>query len=193
MSKATRMSSSTEMENELNHPITTMENEPNQPITTMENELNQPITAMDISENTQPSSKERELSSQLAQWRIYPRTLFAMTGLFLLGTFSALGHHFYYAVLDGRVNNGRNGQEWALRIGTGLSFLARASLVAAAAIAYKQSSWLRLRRRPTTIGGIDSILDALSDPSALTDMSMFRQSKMGSLFVILSWCVISTD
>lgn len=159
----------------------------------IENQPDQPITTTEIPENARSSPKERKLSTQPAQWAIHQRSWLSMGSLFMVGMFSALGHHFYYTFLDGRSSTDRDEQESALRIGTGLSFLARASLVAAAAIAYKQSSWLRLRKRPTTIGGIDSILGALSDLSALMDVDMLRQSKMSSLFAILVWCVILND
>lgn len=150
-----------------------------------------PTRIAEVSEHIQssPNGLKTPVQPELARWGIHWRTPSTMAILFLCGIIFALGHHFYYNSLDGEFNTGRDSQEWAIRIGTALAFLARASLDSAAAMAYMQYSWLRLRKRPTTIGGVDSILGALTDFSALVDMNKFRQSKMSSLLAILVWYV----
>lgn len=138
-------------------------------------------------EHVQSPSNGPENPIRLAQWSMYWRTPSTMVVLFVCGIVFALAHHFYYNSLEGQFNTSQDSQEWAVRIGTGLAFLAKASLCAAAAMAYRQYSWLRMRKRPTTIGGIDSILGSLEDFSALVDIDMLRQSKMTTLLAILIW------
>lgn len=134
-------------------------------------------------------AEETQRSLQYSQWGIHWRTPTATFVLFLCGIAFALGHHFYYSYLDGQSNTGKESQEWAVRVGTALAFLARASLVSAAAIAYEQYSWLRFRERPITIGGINSVFAALTNFFALTDFHKFRQAPMSTCLAVVIWYV----
>ncbi|KAI9794015.1 MAG: hypothetical protein M1816_006640 [Peltula sp. TS41687] len=148
-----------------------------------------PAAIAETTDLVQSPPNGHEIPTLPAQWGIYWRTPSTMAALFVCGIAFALGHHLYYDRLDGQQNINGDSQEWAIRIGTALSFLAKASLCAAAAMAYKQYSWLRMRNRPITIGGIDSIQGALTDFSALMNGDMLIQSKMTTLLAILIWLI----
>ncbi|KAI9783173.1 MAG: hypothetical protein M1816_001463 [Peltula sp. TS41687] len=60
-------------------------------------------------------------------------------------------------------------------------------------MAYKQYSWLRMRKRPTTIGGIDSILGSLEDFSALVDIDYAQTETLERRVPEINWANLSTQ
>lgn len=98
--------------------------------------------------------------SEAPAHRLVPALL---TGSLVLGTAAALGHHFYYSFLDAKVVESQTQQEWYIRIGTGLAFLARALLSASVGFTYTQLLWRTLRTRPVTVGGVDALFGLVSN------------------------------
>ena len=88
-----------------------------------------PNTATDKAEVSRPSSDRhpRAKSHRSMVWMLLSA---------LAGVGFALGHHFFYASLDGvQVDRASVNQIWAVRIGTGLAFATKTLLVVAASIA----------------------------------------------------------
>lgn len=61
-------------------------------------------------------SSESRSSREVDHSKIYWRPPVTMISLFLLGVGSSLGHHLYYASLEGRQVGGMDEQQWALRL-----------------------------------------------------------------------------
>ena len=147
-----------------------------------------------ISQSTRPIKfpfDDNQTPSNDYQGRIDWKTPALTAALFLCGIAFALGHHFYYGALNGESTTSKSSQEWAVRIGLGLAFLARGSLVAAASLAYEQYTWLRLKGQPMTLRGIDGIFAALANFGALIDFHSFRQAPINILLAVLIWYVRS--
>ncbi|KAG4424555.1 hypothetical protein IFR04_002265 [Cadophora malorum] len=100
---------------------------------------------------------------------------------FVLGVALAAGHHCYYSRLEGRKVNQvfgsqwtadavHHSQEWKLRFGMVLSFLAQAFLIAAVSIAYDQHVWTRAEKEFITISGFGC--DVLGNQQSLGSLQL---------------------
>lgn len=106
---------------------------------------------------------------------------------FLLGLAVALGHHFLYLRLDGRIVQSEREQTWYLSIGTGFAFLAKTFLAAAAILAYEQLMWQSLRSRPVTISGIDSLFGAPHNAWNLTSLELWQRGPFAAFVAVVAW------
>ncbi|TQN73310.1 hypothetical protein CSHISOI_02130 [Colletotrichum shisoi] len=97
----------------------------------------------------------------------------------------ALGHHFFYARLDGTV---ADGQIRMLRYGAALSFLSKASLASAVILAFRQRVWMTVRRKMLTLGAVDSLFAAAEDMTAIFNVEVFRQARVAMILAIYVWC-----
>ncbi|KAA8618200.1 hypothetical protein PtrV1_09707 [Pyrenophora tritici-repentis] len=121
----------------------------------------------------QKSSKpaESDTARSFDRWHVSFRVPLGIVLFMLFGIAFALGHHLYYNALDGQpVIQGT--QEWAIRIGTGLAFLAKACLIASAAISCMP-------------------LAAITPPAALTAAVSVSQERLASSVPIVSWRNVS--
>ncbi|KAK7419752.1 hypothetical protein QQX98_003124 [Neonectria punicea] len=86
-----------------------------------------------------------------------------MVSSVIVGILLAIGHHLFYASLDGQIVTSSGQQVWNLRIGTGLAFLVKASLTAAAGLAYTQLLWHTLRSQEISLNGIDAVFSVVNN------------------------------
>jgi hypothetical protein len=96
----------------------------------------------------------QQRSGLTSAWGVHWWTSFCMVALFISGVLGAIAHHAFYQSLDGQ--EAKN-QLWMGRIGTGLAFYTKASLVGSVVLSYKQRIWYSLRRRGMTVGAIDGL------------------------------------
>ncbi|KAE8857471.1 hypothetical protein PTNB29_08538 [Pyrenophora teres f. teres] len=126
-------------------------------------------------EQNQPKPAGSDTARSYDRWHVSVRVPLGIVLFMLFGIAFALGHHLYYNALDGEpVIEGT--QEWAIRIGTGLAFLAKACLIASAAISYQQQYWRVLRSRPMSIGSIDDIMSLLANPACFCNWEVWRKA-----------------
>lgn len=118
---------------------------------------------------------------------IHKLTPVLMTGSLFLGLLLAIGHHLYYHYLDGRVIKGQNQQEWFLRVGTGIAFLARALLSAAVGFAYTQILWRTLRSKSVTIEGVNSLFGVLHNAWDFTTWELWTAAPALAVVAIIAW------
>ena len=109
----------------------------------------------------------------------------------LCGIVLALGHHFFFAYLDGRQasDEGALSQQIVKQIGNAFAFLVLALLKAAILVAYNQYIWAIFRRRSLKIAVIDK---ALSLPSSLASSFSFEllgEAKLALIIGTFSWYV----
>jgi hypothetical protein len=110
-----------------------------------------------------------------------------MCGGILLGTLVAVTHHFFYQSLNGKIVHSDNQQQWFLRIGTGLAFLAKTFLTASAALGYTQLLWLTLRSSPISLHGVDSLFGAATNAWHFTDWELWRRGPALAIVALIVW------
>ncbi|KAI1018643.1 hypothetical protein LB503_005539 [Fusarium chuoi] len=120
---------------------------------------------------------------------IHKLTPILMTGSLFLGLFLAVGHHLYYHYLDGRIIKSQNQQEWFLRVGTGIAFLARALLSAAVGFAYTQILWRILRSNSVTIEGVNSLFGVLHNAWDFTAWELWAAAPALAVVAIIAWAL----
>ncbi|KAH6892424.1 hypothetical protein B0T10DRAFT_483755 [Thelonectria olida] len=121
-------------------------------------------------------------------WVFYQRswTQSWTMGFFLFcGIMFAIGHHLFYAGLDGQL---ARDQMRKRRYGTALAFLAKASLVTAVILAFRQRAWMMVRRKILSLGAVDSLFAAAEDLSALFNWEALRRAKLAMLLAAYIWC-----
>ncbi|PMD36323.1 hypothetical protein L207DRAFT_587331 [Hyaloscypha variabilis F] len=112
-----------------------------------------------------------------------------MCGGILLGTLVAVTHHFFYQSLNGQIVHSDNQQQWFLRIGTGLAFLAKTFLTASAALGYTQLLWLTLRSSPISLHGVDSLFGAVTNAWHFTDWELWRRGPALAIVALIVWTI----
>lgn len=150
----------------------------------------EPITVLETpsNEKTPFNTSEYEIHEKADRWHVSFRVPFAMISFMLLGVAFAVAHHCYYSSLQGRLIEGSS-QEWAIRIGTGLAFLAKACLIASAAMSYQQHYWVLLRSRPVTIKGIDDIMGLLANPVCFFNLEVLSKAWSSIVIALAIWYI----
>lgn len=137
-------------------------------------------------EKTPFNTSESELHEKADRWHVSFRVPFAMIAFMALGVGFAVAHHCYYQSLQGQIIAGSS-QEWAVRIGTGLAFLAKACLIASAAMSYQQHYWVLLRSRPVTFKGIDDIMGLLANPACFCNLEVLTKAWSSTVIALTIW------
>lgn len=151
------------------------------------NDHGQANVNVDISEG---SNTYETLISDLqagARWRIHWRSPTLIVCLFLAGIVFAIGHHFYYASLDGTPVTSGVSQQWATRIGTGLAFLSKACLAASVSVAFTQRLWVTVKKKPISLGSLDNVFSLTTDPLAFLSFEVLFSAKILSLLAVCVW------
>ncbi|KAL2674179.1 hypothetical protein Neosp_012626 [[Neocosmospora] mangrovei] len=107
-----------------------------------------------------------------------------MIALWLAGLAFAIGHHTYYASMHGK---DAQDQKWVIRVGTGLAFLVKASFAASLGIAIKQLIWTMLRRRFTSLKGIDALFAITTDPTSFLVRDIWVGMPGLAVLAVLLW------
>lgn len=109
---------------------------------------------------------------------------FNMYICFLVGILCAVGHHIFYAWLDGKtVDN----QSEMLRYGTILAYAAKAGFSAAVVLAFKQRVWVTVRSRFMSIRALDSMFAAAEDMVSMLDFEFLRGAKAAYALALFAW------
>lgn len=127
-----------------------------------------------------------DVSAKADRWHISYRVPLGMILFMLSGVGFAMAHHFYYDSLNGEPVAGTS-QEWAVRIGTGIAFLAKACLIASAGISYQQHYWRVLRSRPVSVTGIDDIMGLLANPMCFLNWEILRKAWASVVIALAIW------
>jgi hypothetical protein len=111
-----------------------------------------------------------------------------MVALFVAGLAAALGHHAFYARLDGKA---ATAQLMMVRYGTALAFFVKSMLVGCVILCYRQRIWHTFRTKAMTVSGIDGLFSATEDPTQFFNWEMIRNGKLATLMALTSWWVLS--
>ncbi|KAI0177076.1 hypothetical protein BJ166DRAFT_572942 [Pestalotiopsis sp. NC0098] len=101
----------------------------------------------------------------------------------------AVGHHLFYASLNGEIVGSPSQQEWYLRIGTGLSFLVRALLSASIGSAYIQLLWYSVKSTATSLKGVDALLGVLHNVWDLAVWELWRTRPILTTVALAIWAL----
>lgn len=125
---------------------------------------------------------------------IHWRASTAMVASLLFGMLLALGHHLFYAHLDGKpvgapthVLTGVTRQQLNLTLGTLFAFLVRAFLAVAVTIAYTQLVWRAVKRRATTLTTIDTMFHVVSNFWSLGHFAVWWRYPLLLLLALTIW------
>lgn len=126
------------------------------------------------------------MAAQQIHWRV-PTTIIST---FLAGIAFALGHHFFYASLDGiEIDQAHWSQEYYRAVGTAFSFLVRAALATAIAAVYWQAFWCRLAGKQLSVSVIDSLANLLGAIQEFFISSAIKASPLLAVLALISWLI----
>lgn len=125
-----------------------------------------------------------------AVWLRFPSSpwvaTYSMYFFLVVGACFAIGHHFFYASLDGDMVED---QLRMLRWGTALAFASKASLTAAVLSAFDQQVWATVRSRFLTVVALDSMFAATENPLDLLNVELLAKAKMAVAMALFGWYV----
>lgn len=136
-----------------------------------------------------PAEVQSVDENKSSPWGIHWYSPALMVGLFLLGIASSIAHHLFYQSLHNTDVESSLSQEWAIRIGTGLAFITKASLAAAIGVAYTQRLWVTLRQKAITMQGVDDLFLMTVDPTAFFNWEVLKVAKLLFLMAASMWLV----
>ncbi|OJD30020.1 formylmethionine deformylase-like protein [Diplodia corticola] len=145
---------------------------------------NQHLLHHDPTTQAQPPAKaQTRISRRGVQWR----SPALMMLLFFAGIVFAIGHHIYYQSLDDTPVTSTSQQEWAIRIGTGLAFLVKATLAASIGIAFTQYLWTVATRKAMALQSIDDMFSLTKNPASFANFEVLVGVKLLVLLAMASW------
>ncbi|KAJ4251510.1 hypothetical protein NW762_011497 [Fusarium torreyae] len=118
------------------------------------------------------------------RWATVLRSKWVMVACLLIGVASATGHHLLYSHLHDRQ---AESQDWWLRLGQSLSFVAKASFVIAVSMAHQQVVWRAVSQQGYSVHAIDSLFGAAHNAIELFNMEAWRKSWLAMLLAIYIW------
>ncbi|KAI0152659.1 hypothetical protein GGR57DRAFT_469881 [Xylariaceae sp. FL1272] len=104
--------------------------------------------------------------------------------LYLLGILGAISHHLYYNSLDGEPADDQLNK---LRYGVVLAFTAKAGLVTAVVISFKQRIWHTMRNKVLSVDALDSLFAATDSFAAMFNVEVYKHAKIAMLLAIFVW------
>ncbi|KAH7156799.1 hypothetical protein EDB81DRAFT_787984 [Dactylonectria macrodidyma] len=129
------------------------------------------------------SSGSKRVPPFKAHW-VTPSLMF---GSVLLGLLLAVGHHLFYNSIDGKVVESSDQQVWNLRVGTGMAFVVKASLTAAAGMAYTQLLWHTLRSQEISLDGIDAVFSVVNNVYGFTTLEIWLRCPALVCIAFMMW------
>ncbi|KUJ06311.1 uncharacterized protein LY89DRAFT_633084 [Mollisia scopiformis] len=124
---------------------------------------------------------------KLVKWGIHWSTPVFILISVLAGVGFALGHHFYYASLDGTTAGSSSRQQWSTRFGTAFAFLVVAALKTTSDLSYNQYIWTLVRRKSFPLGSLDKMFSLTSNPMGFLSFHLTRHAKIGVFIALISW------
>jgi hypothetical protein len=124
-------------------------------------------------------------AGEIAQWHIHWTTPAIIGSLFVAGVVAAVGHHFFYAHLNGQP---AHEQLKMIRYGTAMAFFVKSTLVGTAIMCNRQRIWRTFRRKAMTIDGIDGLFSAPEDPTQFfINGEMWKNGKLATFMALCCW------
>ncbi|KAF2141994.1 uncharacterized protein K452DRAFT_308403 [Aplosporella prunicola CBS 121167] len=108
---------------------------------------------------------------------------------FILGAAFSIAHHVFYKSLDNTLVTSQAHQEFAIRIGTGLTFLTKSFFTAAVGAAFVQYFWVTVKKKHISVSGLDEILSLTTDPTSFCSIEVLLHAKILALLAAIMWLI----
>lgn len=112
------------------------------------------------------------------------KSKWSMVICLFLGVAGALAHHLLYYHLHGRE---ATKQEWWLRLGQFLAFVAKASFVVAVLVAHQQVAWRAVGQKSFSVHAVDSLFGAAHDAFELFNKEAWKKSSFVMFLAMYIW------
>lgn len=132
---------------------------------------------------------EETRAGETVQWGVHWGSPTLMAFLLVAGVAFALGHHLHYNSLNDTLVSSQQSQQWAIRIGTGLAFLSKASLAASVGVAYTQRLWVSVKKRNMSLENLDKAFSLTTDPFSFLSAFLIARTKMLYVLAAAVWCI----
>ncbi|CEI67747.1 hypothetical protein FVEN_g9555 [Fusarium venenatum] len=117
-------------------------------------------------------------------WERLVKNKWSMVACLVLGAAAAVGHHILYSHLHNRI---ATNQQWWLRLGQFLAFIAKASFVIAVLTAHQQVAWSAVSQNSYTVHAIDSLFGAAHNAFELFNREAWKKSAFAMVLAIYIW------
>ncbi|KAM0232508.1 hypothetical protein ACHAP5_010680 [Fusarium lateritium] len=136
-------------------------------------------TGLGVYQPTTPTPRQSDPS-----WLRIFKNKWCMVACLLLGAAGAIGHHILYTQLN---NREAMNQQWWLRLGQFLAFVAKASFVVAVLTAHQQVAWSAVGQKSYTVHAIDSLFGAAHNAVELFNKEAWKKSSFAMILAIYIW------
>ncbi|KAM0429813.1 hypothetical protein ACHAPT_006419 [Fusarium lateritium] len=124
------------------------------------------------------------LPESLSWWLRILKSKWSMIACLTLGVAGALGHHFLYLHLDGRL---ATNQQWWLRLGQLIAFIAKANFVVAAIMAHQQIAWRAVGQKGFSVEAVDSLFGSAHNILELFNREAWVKSWFVMFLALYMW------
>jgi hypothetical protein len=120
--------------------------------------------------------------------RIHWKAPMVMSVSMILGVVFVFGHHFFYHSLHHTpTNEAVFQQEVNTGIGTAFAFLIRMFLVISVGTAYWQLFWLQVKRKPTSLESLDTLISILENAFKFFNVRTLASFPVLAIVAIVLW------
>lgn len=105
----------------------------------------------------------------------------------IFGILLALGHHLYYASLNGTTAGSASRQQWPIRFGTAFAYLVTSCLNAAVGLAFTQQLWRSVRQKSFSIASLDKMFGITTDPTSFRSWQVLSRAKVVTFLALVAW------
>lgn len=156
-------------------------------------------TALHKQQSTPPASSPVHVSTpagnpntkhstvKLAKWGISLVQPTWMALFVIFGILLALGHHLYYASLNGTTAGSASRQQWPIRFGTAFAYLVTSCLNAAVGLAFTQQLWRSVRQKWFSIASLDKMFGITTDPTSFRSWQVLSRAKVVTFLALVAW------
>ncbi|KAL6412988.1 hypothetical protein AUP68_02482 [Ilyonectria robusta] len=117
-------------------------------------------------------------------WKKALKSKWSMIIGLVLGVGGALGHHFLYHYLDGRE---ATDQQWWLRLGQFISFVAKANFVITVMMAHQQVAWRVVGQKGCSVKAIDSLFGSAHNFMEIFNREAWIRSRLVMFLAMYMW------
>ncbi|KAF4440859.1 hypothetical protein F53441_12170 [Fusarium austroafricanum] len=112
------------------------------------------------------------------------KSRWSMIVCLVIGVAGALGHHFLYTHLDG---SEAKHQQWWMRLGQLISFIANANFILAAVMAHQQVAWRAVGQKGFSITAVDALFGATHNILELFNREAWVKSWFVMFLALYMW------
>ncbi|KAJ4316584.1 hypothetical protein N0V84_007781 [Fusarium piperis] len=129
-------------------------------------------------------STSTSLPEPTSWWLRVFKSKWSMIACLVIGFVGALGHHLLYYHLDNRL---ATNQQWWLRLGQLISFIAKANFVVASIMAHQQIAWRAVGQKGFSVEAVDSLFGSAHNVTELFNREAWAKSWFVMFLALYMW------